>query len=158
MEIEIRRSNNLDEGPIKKCILELKKYEGQFDPDYYTDEESVQKLFEDINGSKEKGGEIFVAEAEGRVVGFMSLSITNKNDLLIVKKVDAVYISDISVLPSHRRMGIGGKLLDRASEFAKKKGIKYLKLAIFSENVNAKNLYLDKGFKDYETIMLKELI
>lgn len=145
-----------DELGVKKCILELKKYEGQFDHDYLTDENSVEKLFSDIQEEKKKGGEIFVAKSNGQIVGFASLSIVNKNDELIVKKVDTVYISDMSVLPEYRNMGIGRKLLDKANEFAKEKGIKYIKLIVFADNIKAMSLYEKKGFKNYEVTMLKK--
>jgi len=156
MEV-IREYYRPDELGVKKCILELKKYESQFDLDYLTDDISVSKLFEDIQKGKENGGEIFVAETEGKIVGFISLNIVNKNDELITKRVDTVYISDMVVLPEYRNRGIGKKLLDKAEEFTKERKIKYIKLIVFADNEVVKKLYEEKGFSSYEVTMLKKV-
>lgn len=157
MKIKIRTYSPTDKKGIKSCIKELKKYEARFDPAYRTDSKSVDALFQDILHGKKAGGEIFVAEAGGEIVGFLSLSITNKNDELILKKVPAAYISDISVLPVYRGMGIGRRLLKSAYEFAKGKKISFVKLIVFSENVKAIKLYKREGFADYEMTMVKKI-
>jgi ribosomal protein S18 acetylase RimI-like enzyme len=157
MEFCIRTFVSSDELGVKKCIFELKKYESQFDAGYFTDGNSVDKLFEDIQEGKNNGGEIFVAEIDGQIVGFISLSIENKNDVLIVKKEDVIYISDTSVLPEYRNRGIGRGLLAKAYEFAKGKNVRFVKLIVFAGNTTAKLLYEKDGFKDYEVTMLKEI-
>ena len=152
MNIIIREYKMSDEGGVKRCIGELKKFESQFDPDYFTSEDSIEKLFSDI-----KNGKIFVAESENGIVAFISVVIENKNDELIVSKVDTVYISDFVVLPECRGMGIGHKLVKEVENFARTRNIKYLKLRVFSESEKTVGFYHELGFFDYETTMLKEL-
>lgn len=156
MEFVIRPYVKSDEEYVKKLIMELKHFESRFDNDYMTDEKSVEKLFLNITNEKNKGGEIFIAEHEGMVIGFVSLSISSKNDELILKKVNAVYISDILISEGYRNKGVGTALIKKAEDFARKNNIRFLKLVVFSEN-KAKKLYDKLGFVDYETTMLKEL-
>lgn len=157
MNFNIRTYTPKDETAVKKCITELKKYESQFDPDYSTSEESVNRLFISILKEKENGGEIFVAESNDKVIAFASLGIDDKNDELIVNKIPTAYISDIIVLEEYRGKGIGKALLKKAEDFAKEKGLKYIKLIVFSENNKASGLYKSFGFEDYETTMIKEI-
>ena len=44
----IREYKTSDGAGVKRCIGELKKFESQFDPDYFTSEESIENLFIDI--------------------------------------------------------------------------------------------------------------
>lgn len=157
MTLNIHTYTPQDESGIKQCITELKNYESQFDPDYCTNEESVNRLFKSILKEKEDGGEIFVAENNNNIIGFVSLGIDDKNDELIVNKIPTVYISDIVVLKEYRGKGIGKELMKKAEDFTKEKGLKYLKLIAFAENSNAIGLYKSLGFEDYETTMIKEI-
>lgn len=157
MNILIRSYKKEDEVQLKKCILELKLFESKFDPDYLTDKNSVDNLFLEIIKEKDSGGEILVAQEEKKIVGFISLAITTKNDELILKKINALYISDMVILPKYRGQGIGTMLLQKAEEIAKQKKIKFLKLIVFAQNIKAKKLYEEFGFTDYEVTMIKDV-
>lgn len=152
MTFNIRKYNQDDKLGVKNCIVELKEYESSFDPDYLTDEESINNLLEDI-----EKGEILVAESNNEILGFVSFNITNKNEDLIVKNIPTLYISDLVVLSQYRGNGIGAELLKSAEEFAKERGIKYIKLIVFSENSAAIKLYEKAGFGDYEATLLKKI-
>jgi ribosomal protein S18 acetylase RimI-like enzyme len=156
MNILIRQYKKEDEIQLKKCILELKLFESKFDSYYLTDKNSVDKLFLEIIKEKDNGGEILVAQEEKKIVGFISLAITTKNDELILKKINVLYISDMVVLPEYRGQGIGTMLLQKAEDLAKQKKIKFLKLIVFAQNVKAKKLYEEFGFTDYEVTMIRE--
>jgi ribosomal protein S18 acetylase RimI-like enzyme len=148
----IRPYEPKDATQLKACINELKRFESQFDSDYLVGTEATERLFEHLISKT-----IFVAETEGQVVGLISLEFQLKNDELIVRKVDTVYISDMVVLPDYRGQGIGELLIKKAEEYAKDQGIKYLKLIVFSKNQLARNLYFKMNFADYESAMLKKL-
>lgn len=158
MKVKIREYQPSDKTGVKKCINELKNYESLFDEDYLTGRKAVEALFKNLLRSrKTKDGQIFVAEVNDKVVGFISLEIENKNDELIVGKVNSVYISDLVVLSKYRRRGIGKKLLQKADEYAKKKNISFIKLIVFSDNKEAKRFYKKAGFRNYESTLLKKI-
>ena len=157
MQFNIHTYTPQDKSGIKQCIAELKNYESQFDPDYCTNEESVNRLFKSILKEKEDSGEIFVAESNNNIVGFISIGIDDKNDEFIVNKIPTAYISDIVVLKEYRGKGIGKALMKRAEDFTKENRLKYVKLIVFSENQNAIGLYKSLDFEDYETTMIKEI-
>lgn len=158
MSIQIREYLDSDEPEIRSCIKVLKEYESQFDPDYRTDDDSIDLLFRENNANVQKGGAIYVALSGATIIGFVSLSLENKNDELILKKVDSVYISDLVVLPEHRGRGVGKLLLQKVEEFAKSRRINYLKLILFANNAGAKKFYEREGFRDYEITMTRDLL
>jgi ribosomal protein S18 acetylase RimI-like enzyme len=155
MNIQIRPYSSEDAPSVKKCIFQLKQIEGDYDPDFFTDTTAVNKLFLKILEKIGEKGAVFVAETNDEVVGFISLQVENKNDPLICKKVDCVYISDIAVLENYRGVGIGMKLLQAGEKYAQVKKIKYLKLNVCAKNQKAMDLYQRFGFHDYEAILLK---
>lgn len=151
MKSLIREYNLDDIDGLKKCVWGLKEFESQFDNDYLVSEESVKDLLVEI-----QKGNIFVAEVNKKIAGFISVNIENKNDELIVGKIDTLYISDFSVLSECRGKGIGHKLIEEVERLAKQKNIKYMKLRVFSKN-RAIELYKEMGFVEYETTMLKAI-
>lgn len=157
MAVKIRKYRPADESDLKKCISELKACERIFDEDYLTDDEAVENLLVHLLKTRNKGGQILVAEVKKKVVGFISLVIENKNDELIVGKQNSVHVSDLVILPEFRGKNIGKMLLEKADEFAKSKGIAYIKLVVFAENKSARTVYERMGYKDYEIAMLKEV-
>ena len=153
MDTTIREAKDTDQSQILELINSLKQFDSQFDEHYKTDKQSVVDLYDEIKSK----GQIFVSVIERKVVGFVSVEINNKNDKLIEETIPVAYISDIVISPEFRNQGIGTKLLETVEIWAKNKDIRFLKLIVFSDNNNAKKIYSNFGFKEYETTMLKDL-
>lgn len=75
----------------------------------------------------------FVAEAEGKVIGFINGGTTDKQELpdemyhdANLHKPDGAYqtVFGLNVLPAYRRQGIAGKLLDHLSDISLERGKK----------------------------------
>lgn len=58
-------------------------------------------------------------------------------------------ISTVGVLPSHRRRGIGRRLVERALEDTRDRGVETARLVVLSGNVPAYELYRSLGFERY---------
>jgi ribosomal protein S18 acetylase RimI-like enzyme len=156
--MKILKYNESDILQLMELIKELKAFEGQYDEDYLTGDESNNLLIEEITKPVNSGyGEIFVAEEMGQIIGFISFNTDIKNMEGIFAKVQVVYVSDIVVQKYHRGKGVGKLLLAEAENYARLKGIKYLKLVLFDKNISAKKFYESNGFENYEVTMLKEL-
>src|SRR5690349_9719220 len=86
---------------------------------------------------------IFVAEQEGRLVGFTQLypsfSSASMRRLWI--------LNDLFVAPEQRRSGVGGALMAAAEAFARSDGAKGLALATQKTNARAKALYESRGWQ-----------
>lgn len=89
-----------------------------------------------------KGGFIFFAMKEDKVVGTVALMPTEENGILELTKM--------AVLPEERGQKIGQKLLQHCIDFAKSKNLKALLLYSATKLENAIYLYRKYGFKELE--------
>lgn len=80
---------------------------------------------------------IFVAEAEGKVVGYLS----------VVKHDDYLYLDDYCVTESYREKGIGSGLIKTAEDYAVSEGILIVKLHVQTANHESREFYKNKGYE-----------
>ena len=83
---------------------------------------------------------IFIAEIEGRPVGYINTRIDHENRI--------GYIPHMAVLPAHRRIGIGRKLLDSAVAFLRDQGMSHVRISTLETNSPSQQLYSSYGFKE----------
>jgi ribosomal protein S18 acetylase RimI-like enzyme len=95
---------------------------------------------------------IFVAEADGEIVGFTLLYPLFTS----ISLGPAWVLNDLFVLPEFRRHGVGRLLLDRAREFGKETSAHYLTLETAHDNP-AQKLYESAGWKRDEVFLHYEL-
>lgn len=87
-------------------------------------------------------GKVFVAELNGRVVGYICLWIRDHfHDTLRAARILALVI-DIE----HRRLGIGKKLIEKAEEFARHEGCVFLDLTTAHHRADAHTFYENLGY------------
>ena len=118
-----------------------------------TDKAAIERLFEEMlrsvgdsaDGGYESGylnrffgghDRIYAAEANGEVVGYISVEL----------HPDFVYIDDISVTESFRGMGIGTKLIALAEQYAAERNVSSSVLHVERTNVAARYLYQRLGY------------
>ena len=84
---------------------------------------------------------VFVAEADGRIVGRLSVARDSHPA--------SPHVADLGLMvaASHRRRGIGRALLERAVEWARETGVEKLELHVFPHNEPAIGLYEEFGFE-----------
>ena len=136
----IRNSNPNDTDSVYSllCIIAELHKNGRPDmfPDLiskYTPQEVYERLSKDENG-------VFVAEQDGRVVGYVFCDIIKEGNGL------TLYIDDLCVDPEVRSRGIGRMLIDRAKEYAAEKNCGFLMLNVWEFNENAVAFYEKYGF------------
>jgi RimJ/RimL family protein N-acetyltransferase len=83
---------------------------------------------------------VFVVEADGEVVGRLSLARDPHQA--------SRHVADLGLMvaAAYRRRGIGRALLERAAEWARESGVRKLELHVFPWNVPALALYESFGF------------
>ncbi|MBQ8923619.1 MAG: GNAT family N-acetyltransferase [Lachnospiraceae bacterium] len=82
---------------------------------------------------------IFVAEDNGKVIGF--ISVNNHSEY------DYIYLDDYCVREEYRGKGIGSKLMAMAFEFAKDKQINQILTHVENANKESIEFYKNRGFK-----------
>lgn len=126
---------------IKDTIAEMHSYDNyQWDEEY----PNKQDFKDDINE-----GNLFVAEENGSVVGFLCINkkepVEYKGQKWSLEK-EAYILHRLAVDIQHRKEQIGFKLMRFAEEFAMKNEVFYLKTDTYSINTKAQGLIKKCGY------------
>ncbi len=118
-------------------------------PVWVTDGDAFLKSF------SAKNEVIFVAEENGKVIGFVTASVETEPDDLI--SVPYMMVDRLAVTEACKRRGIGKSLMERVHEWARQKGIGVMRLAVWAFNKEAVTFYNMLGYATVESIMEKTL-
>ncbi len=102
-----------------------------------------------------KNSIIFVAEIEGKLVGYSLNYIKDNIPIFNVGRIG--YICDLFVKKEFRRMRISTKLKNESIKWFKKKGIKYASITVHNYNELAHSIYKKWGFFDFHIEMRKKI-
>jgi GNAT superfamily N-acetyltransferase len=147
-----------DAPALRACYIELQEFERALEPDLPPGEETADAylalLFDRCARYR---GRIFVAEREGRVIGFSGVQAAMPPDEPDEPQEPYAFVSDLVVLPEARREGTGRALLARAEQFARGEGARVLLLGVLARNAGARALYRDEGFRERFLFLEKTL-
>lgn len=159
MEITYRKADISESYKIAELYNEFLCDLRDVSKDIYFDFEELsvqerEKLLKDrFNADK---GLVVVAEVDGNIVGFISMTIINC--FMVVSSIkDIGYIEAGYVKPGYRRLGITRKLENMIEEFLKEKGIRYLELFTLMNNEIANNSWSKLGFIPFRQQWRKDL-
>ena len=103
---------------------------------------------------------LFIQEIERRILGFICV---NNKEVDGYKNIDWTYKDDFLIIhrilvdKRIRRSGVGTMLMKFADELAKEKGVKSIRVDIYSLNVNAQNFIYKCGYKKVGEIFREEI-
>ncbi|MEM2202371.1 MAG: ribosomal protein S18-alanine N-acetyltransferase [Candidatus Bathyarchaeia archaeon] len=83
-----------------------------------------------------------VAKENGEIVGFIIGMLSVEDDMVIG------HILTIDVYPSHRRRGVGVKLLQEIEKIFRNKQASMCRLEVREDNIAALNLYQKLGYRE----------
>jgi len=96
----------------------------------------------------------FVAELDGRVVGYM-ISIVISGGFGIMK---STWIANMGVNPKFMGQGIGENLANRIFEFSSEKGIKYIYTSVRWDSPDLLSFFKTLGFDRSNFINLRKML
>lgn len=97
---------------------------------------------------------LFVAEREGKVIGFLSGEL-REGSLTFQPKTWAA-IEDVYVTPDYRSLGVGRALFEEFQKWAKEKSAHGVSLQVAAGNTRARKLYEELGFREVSIYQVKE--
>ena len=156
--MEIRRFRSEDAAEVTGCIVQLQNYERTID-ERVLPGEAVEDWYLDylVKTCAEQDGGLFVAEVGGRVVGFAAVQRRVTNDDVDESEYHFALISDLGVNESHRGQGIGRALIAACEAFARRRDVRWLRIAVLGQNELARGLYERCGFTDRQVVLEKSL-
>ena len=98
---------------------------------------------------------VLVAEREGEILGYTYAGVEGNDYMALRGPAGVVY--DLIVDPTHRRQGVGSRLLDAALEELRKRGSPRAVLSTADKNEAAQRLFERAGFRRTMIEMTREL-
>ena len=110
-----------------------------------------------MRGVKKNRGRLLVARAGRAIVGYVCMWLYRERGEIITAPVTVAYVTDIVVVPKHRRLGIGLAMLRAADDFARERGVREVRIGVLAGNSVARRTYEAAGFRDFEVLLAKRL-
>jgi ribosomal protein S18 acetylase RimI-like enzyme len=154
----IREYRESDARALAACFAALHEFGRALEPRLRPGEDvTAAYLAQMWTRCAEWQGGVFVADVEGRVVGFVTVFTRVPYEELDDPPGEYALVSDLSVVPPYRGRGIGRALLERAEEFARQKGASELRIGVLARNATARELYRRAGFSEQVVTLAKRL-
>jgi len=147
-----------DTPSLRDCIVELQEFERRIEPALSAGTTMADAyLAYLLERCSEYRGKVFVAEVDRRVVGFVCVWARVQPTEPDEPPAEYAYISDLVVLPSFRQHGLGRALLERAEGYAREQKAMRIRIEVLAQNLIARRLYLDLGFRERRIELSKDL-
>ena len=154
-EYSVRTAKREDIDQISDLILRLKKLNEEFDPLYTVRQEAPEVVRKYVSESLERDDVIMlVADSIGRVVGVIRAEIRSR---VFYDPLMQGVITDLYVLPSYRRRGVGEALVSSLIKILKSRGIGLVSAEFPPMNKIAVEFYTNMGFKPLMYVFFKEI-
>lgn len=147
MSVTIRLATKEDYAALLPIGLETQEKHADAHPEIF--QSGVAGLPEDyyLEHIDSETQAIYVAEIAGNIVGYVLIEVKDNSYLDILLPRRLVYITDIAVLKTHQRQGIGHLLFQQSIEWAKDKGAASLDLTVWEFNQDAIAFYERHGMQ-----------
>lgn len=147
-----------DRKGLRECIVALQDFERRIEPTLPAGEAMADAYLTFLfDQCARLSGRILVAEGEVGISGFVCVLTKVLPEEPDDPPEECAYISDLVVLPQHRGLGLGGKLLARAEALAREAGVGSLHVGVLAKNRAAHELYRSRGFSDLHVQLVKRL-
>ena len=127
-----------DADAVRACIVELQEYERAMEPSLPPGDAMADAYHRTIlERCAKHAGRIFVAEIDGRVVGFAAVLGRVDPGAPDEEQVPHAYVSDLVVLPACRGRGLGRQLLERGEAFPRSPGVGVFQIGVLPRHQSA---------------------
>jgi len=156
MEVTIRAASRGDVEAILPLWREMMEYHAHLDPRFQPAPRAERLWTEALSRwLKDDDYRILVAEAKGRLVGYIIGTIKSSPPVLLPPRFG--FITDICVTPEWRRTGVGRRLYETLQEWFKERGLNIVQLNVAQRNRVSQAFWEEIGFQGYMEYMWKEI-
>ena len=146
--IKIRPAAREDIDAMAELWTEFMDFHAARDPWFKRSESGHNSFAEFIRERiEDEKSIVLVAEADGKVVGHALAMITPR--LPVFEPVEFAQIMDVAVAETHRRLGIGAKLVQEMMRIFRERGIHRVEVGAANTNEVATAFWRKMGFTPY---------
>ncbi|HYC11791.1 MAG TPA: GNAT family N-acetyltransferase [Nitrososphaerales archaeon] len=141
----IRKASKADSKDIVELIVRLKRLNNEFDPLFGVVPDAKQRAEKYLASSFESSGTLLlVATSGGRVIGVVRAEIEER---LFYRPAREGHITEMYILPEHRRARLGQELLRTTIRELTKKGAEIIVADLPVRNEIGVSFYTKRGFR-----------
>lgn len=146
--IKLRKATLKDVKIIDNFQYKVIEFERQFDPLISKSKDARFYPIKEVKKMLRSKNNLFLlAEIDNKPVGMGFIEIKKKDSNWCIHNKLA-HIGLMFVEKEYRRKGIGQQIIQELIKWANKNKIKYIKLAVYTQNQNAIEAYKKVGFKE----------
>lgn len=159
----IREYKNSDFDELRRLFSLLQDYERDIEPLRLPADQMVDTYMAELFRQMEKyQGKIYLSvldldTAQEQVTGYISMFGKQEFDDDLNQPTWIAYVTDLIVVPEHRKSGAAQELMNAAEQWARSCGAIALTLNVLADNLPARRFYEKTGFKDYQLRLRKDL-
>ncbi len=156
-EVKLSKAKKEDVKDIVNIWVETIDWHSEIDEDFTLDKDGkINFSFMVSKALHEPTQVVYVAKVEEKIIGFLFGFIKKHSGFF--KKRDIAHISDIAVVESFRRQGIGTKLMEKfEKDFARENQVDELSLYVHLLNESGVEFYDKLGYSVKLLSMRKKL-
>ena len=156
--VSIRRFSEADRGVVRDLVLQLHEALRPFDADLAPGDQIIERYFYALLSEVERtAGAVFVAEDDGRVVGYACVRGLVTPDDPDERPDPYSFMAELFVQPGYRGRGIGRRLVEQAERHAAGCGAYKMELKALAQNESAVHFYESLGYAPRMVIMRKHI-
>jgi GNAT superfamily N-acetyltransferase len=153
----VRPAGEADRPVLLDHTIALNRFEQAFAQDRALDEASAAAALDHFARRVGQTGLILVAEAAGRVVGHLVLTIGTAPPYVAPEYRHEAWVADAFVQEAWRGQGVFRAMLALAEAHATKAGCRRLRIGVLAGNERAERIYRRAGFRDYAMEFVRDL-
>ena len=154
--MQIRKASMDDYDLLSEIKLKAKRSERTFNKSLKPIDEVRERYLSYLkNDLTLRDRAVFVVVENGKVAGMVTGRVSGTLSIVRSRKMGS--ISNLYVLPGHRRKGTAKQLTGALLAWFREKKIRDIRLEVYPKNTPAINIYRDFGFREYSIRMKKSL-
>jgi ribosomal protein S18 acetylase RimI-like enzyme len=153
----IRDYSESDERDLLVCVHEFRKFLTQINPQRKNGlpDEFYKKWMKDRKAEIwDEKGEIFVAEIEGKIVGYVYGLVKDINEPEYIPEKTG-NIEELYVMPQYQKEGIATALIEKITQDFKINHCHTITLIVLQDNTHAVDYYHKRNFRTVTQEMIK---
>lgn len=156
MAIVVRRAAVKDADVIHALWSGLNQYEAKLDPLLKKDTAFYRRSKNEYTAALRKKNEFFLIAEENNVpLGYIYGWIEKAPYWIMPERRG--FVCDVFVVPGKRGSGVGKKLMDDLSAVFASRGVTWMTLDVYPNNVTTRKIWKKLGFKEYIIEMARTL-